>query len=83
MTTLTFQAGSKIEAVIVDKAFGELSTIRCDVIGNEYMDQEYDLVELKFISPGEKPSEARLLKGEAEKLRDYLNMILPEMKGNV
>lgn len=65
----------------VDTTFGEKSVIRVKLFDHNYHGRKYDLLEIESICDGEKPAEMRLLKIEAEFLRNFLNKILPEMKG--
>ncbi|AUE22978.1 hypothetical protein FDI95_gp105 [Citrobacter phage CF1 ERZ-2017] len=65
----------------VDTTLGEKSVIRVKLFDHNHHGRKYDLLEIESICDGEKPAEMRLLKIEAEFLRNFLNKILPEMKG--
>lgn len=71
----------KNEDQYIDTSFGEKSILRVKLFDHGYGGKIYDLLEIESICEGEKPAEMRLLKSEAEFLRNYLNKILPEMKG--
>ncbi|AIX12077.1 hypothetical protein ACQ46_gp106 [Citrobacter phage Moon] len=71
----------KSEDQYVDVTFGEKSILRVKLFDYNYHGRKYDLLEIESICEGEKPNELRLLKSEAEFLRNFLNKILPKMKG--
>ncbi|WKV23442.1 hypothetical protein SEA1_gp0094 [Salmonella phage SEA1] len=80
MTTMNFKGVGR-EAVVIDTSFDEISILNLDVIEHDYQEQIYELVSI-IRKDEDGNTEISLLKAEAEKLRDYLNVVLPSMKGN-
>ncbi|AHJ86951.1 hypothetical protein STP4a_096 [Salmonella phage STP4-a] len=81
MTVMNFKGVGR-EANVIDASFGEISVLNLDVIEHGYQGQNYEIVSIIHRDYEDEDVEIFLLKTEAEKLRDYLNIVLPSMKGN-
>ncbi|ANA49447.1 hypothetical protein BI049_gp093 [Salmonella phage vB_SnwM_CGG4-1] len=80
MTVMNFKGVGR-EATVIDTSFDEISVLNLDVIEHDYQGQNYELVSI-IRKDADGNTEISLMKAEAEKLRDYLNVVLPTMKGN-